>query len=408
MTDAATDSVVEFPILRKCPYEPPAEYGEMLASGGPSPIRLYNGTQGWLVTGYDDAKAVLSDPLFSSDATNPGYPMLSAAMEGTRAFSTLITLDAPEHTRLRRTVISEFTVRRMNGLRPLIQRTADELIDAMLAADKPVDLVQAYSTPMAGSVICHLLGISYADMQEFVAKSQDVPLETSDSLDADDVGSAMNAHLVPVTQYLYQAIMEKEREPGDDLLSRVIAKHVATGTLTHAELVNLCFLFFGAGQLPTASMISLGVAALLENPEQLAALRADEAVLPGAVDELLRYVSVSDLSGLRVATADVEIGGVAIAAGDPVIVANGAANRDTEVFDEPNVLDVHRNARAHIAFGHGSHQCLGANLTRVELEIAYGTLFRRIPGLRLAVPASELTGLPGSPLPDIMSMPVTW
>jgi cytochrome P450 len=193
------------------------------------------------------------------------------------------------------------------------------------------------------------------------------------------------------------------------VLSHIVAKYKETGPENYDELVTLILVIMGAGYGPTASMISNGVLALLEHPDQLEILRADPALFPDAVEETLRFVSVSDLSSMRVAAEDVEIGGQLIRAGDGVVVPNGGANHDPSVFREPAVLDVRREeAGQHLAFGHGIHQCLGGNLTRVELEIAYRVLFTRIPTLRLGVPASEIDSPEKAQLPEIHHLPVAW
>ncbi|MFD2768429.1 cytochrome P450 [Micromonospora eburnea] len=313
---------------------------------------------------------------------------------------TLVTLDPPEHTRVRRMLINEFTARRMNAQQDEVQRTADELVDAMLAAGGPVNLAESYSFPLAGSIVGNLLGIPSDEIEKCMSDSRAYAR-------ANDYAS-IGARIVEFKGFLADLIAEKEREPADDVLSRIVAKNVAAGELTVDELVTLTFVIMGAGYGPTANMISLGLVLLLDHPDQLDALRADPAMMPNAVEELLRYVSVSDLSAMRVATSDVEVGGCLIRAGEGVIVPNGAANYDPEVFEEPDHLDLKRpTARRHLAFGHGIHQCLGGNMVRVELAISYQTLLNRIPGLRLAIPSAEIPAL-ATVLPEVHDIPVTW
>jgi pentalenic acid synthase len=388
---------------RQCPYRPPTDYADLRATS-PTRVRLYDGNTAWLVTRYDQIRAVLTDSDFSSDITKPGYPVfavaLAAARQGAQHAKVIVATDPPEHTVLRKMVIGEFTVRRLNALRPQIHATADELVDAMLTMQRPVNFATAFSFPMAGNVICHLLGIPYAELEQFMGVHRD----NTNLRDPSDVVRNQLA----LRSLLLATIDEKGRNPGDDVLSRIVAKHVTTGASSREDLATTTAILMGAGYVPTSSMLSLGVALLLEHPEQLEVLRDDPTLIPEAVEEVLRYVSVSDLSALRVATADTHIGGQQVRAGEGVIVPNGAANFDPDAFPDPDRLDVRRQARHHLAFGHGIHQCLGASLTRIELEIAYETLFTRIPTLRLAVPIDQVTSRADSELPDVYHLPVTW
>ncbi|MDX3233832.1 cytochrome P450 [Streptomyces sp. ME19-01-6] len=354
-----------------------------------------------MITRFNDARAVLGDERFSSDITNPGYPIFAEALEPMRRTPTLVTMDAPDHTRLRRLVIGEFTMRRMNTLRPQIQEVADRLVDRMLELEKPVNLAEAYSFPLAGCVIGSLLGLSLDTIEGFMSDARKATVVR----DLQELVRIQRG----LREFILAGIEEKERTPVDDVLSHIVAKYKETGPESYDELVTLILVIMGAGYGPTASMISNGVLALLEHPDQLEILRADPALFPDAVEETLRFVSVSDLSSMRVAAEDVEIGGQLIRAGDGVVVPNGGANHDPSVFREPTVLDVRREeAGQHLAFGHGLHQCLGGNLTRVELEIAYRTLFTRIPTLRLGVPASEIDSPEKAQLPEIHYLPVAW
>ncbi|MFJ9847186.1 cytochrome P450 [Kitasatospora sp. NPDC101155] len=391
----------DFPIRRGCPFKPPVEYDAFRATGAPTQVRLYNGTPAWVVTGFEDVRTILSDERFSSDITNPGYPIFSQALEPMRRTPTLVTMDGAEHTRLRRMVISEFTMRRMNTLRPQIQQVADRLIDRMLEQEQPVNLAEAYSFPLAGCVIGSLLGLDLDAIEGFMSDARKATV-------VQDFAEFIRIQLA-FREYLLGGIEEKHRNPADDVLSTIVAKYKQAGAETFDELVSLILVIVGAGYGPTASMISNGVTALLAHPDQLAILGEEPALWPEAVDEVLRFVSVSDLSAMRVAVEDVEVGGQLIRAGEGVIVPNGGANHDPAAFKNPDTLDVRRaEARQHLAFGHGIHQCLGGNLTRVELEIGYRTLFERIPTLRLAVPVEEIQSPENAQLPEIHDLPVAW
>jgi pentalenic acid synthase len=392
---------LDFPIRRGCPFKPPVEYDAFRESEAPARVRLYNGKTAWVITRFDDVRAVLGDERFSSDITNPGYPIFAEALEPMRRTPTLVTMDAPDHTRLRRMVIGEFTMRRMNTLRPQIQEVADRLVDRMLELEQPVNLAEAYSFPLAGCVIGSLLGLSLDTIEGFMSDARKATVVR----DLQELARIQRG----LREFILAGIEEKERRPVDDVLSRIVAKYKETGPENYDELLTLIVVIMGAGYGPTASMISNGVLALLAHPDQLEILRADPALFPHAVEETLRFVSVSDLSSMRVAVEDVEIGGKLIRAGDGVVVPNGGANHDPSVFKEPAVLDVRREeADQHLAFGHGIHQCLGGNLTRVELEIAYRTLFTRIPTLRLGVPAGEIDSPEKAQLPEIHHLPVAW
>jgi cytochrome P450 len=289
----------------------------------------------------------------------------------------------------------------MAALRPRIQEIVDEFIDKMLASDQPVDLVQALSLPVPSLVICEMLGAPYEDHEYFQKRSSRLisrstsPEERADAFDE-------------LRGYMDKLITIKESSPGDDLFSRQIAQQREEGEIDHESLVSMGFLLLLAGHETTANMISLGTVGFLHNPAQLAAIKADPSKTPLAVEEMLRYFTIVELVTSRVATEDVEIGGVTIKADDGVVVSGLSANWDPAVFAEPDELDVERGARHHIAFGYGPHQCLGQNLARLELEIVFNTLFRRIPELRLAVPVDDIAFKSDANIYGVYELPVTW
>lgn len=402
---AANDDqdAVDFPLLRECPFRPPTGYADLRAES-PTRVRLYDGNPAWAVTRYDQIRNALAHSELSSDIRRDGYPVyapaLAAAKQAAAFIRTLVTMDPPEHTALRRMVMGEFTLRRMNGLRPVIRRAADDLIDDMLEMPQPVNLATAFSFPLTGFVICAMLGIPYDEIERFLVsrRTEDKPEDQAEGV----------KNQLALRELLFSVVDRKRADPGDDVLSRLITKHLETGAIDRDSLVVLTGILIGAGYTPTSAALSVGVVLLLENPEQLAEVRSDPALLPGAVDEVLRYSSVSDLSALRVATADLRIGDTLVRAGDGVLVPNGAANFDPESFPDPDRFDVRRQSRHHLAFGHGIHQCVGANLTRIELEVAYEALFTRVPTLRLAAPRDEIRSRDAAGLPDVYQLPVTW
>jgi cytochrome P450 len=367
-------------------------------------VRLWDGSSPWLVTRYAEQRALLIDPRMSRDSKRPGFPHASiGAHELRTARRTFINLDDPEHARLRRMVTPRFAIKRVEALRPAIQRIADGLIDRMLAGPKPVDLVRAFALPVPSLVICELLGVPYADHRFFQANSTVlVNRESSPEAARDAHGNLLD--------YLDRLVTEKLANPGGDLLSALAIEHVKPGELTQREAAGMGVLLLLAGHETTANMIALGTLALLEHPDQLAALRdaGDPGLVAGAVEELLRYLTIVHSGLRRVALADIELGGETIRAGDGVILAVDAGNRDQHAFADPDRLDLHRDARQHVSFGFGVHQCLGQPLARVELQVVYGTLYRRIPSLRLATDLDQLPFKHDASVYGVYELPVTW
>lgn len=403
--EPATDD--SFPHLRGCPYLPPQEYDALRTADGPAARQLYHGGRVWVISDYAQARAVLHDSRFSSDITHPGYPIYAEVLESFRAFPLLNTLDPPLHTAQRKAVISEFTLRRAEELRPAMQKKADELLDAMTDGADAADLVAAFAEPFAGTITCWALGMDYADLQAWLVASREVREKASGSAtDTDQVGQEIAHQIIALQQYFQKFVDEKSERPGDDPISRIVEKYVHGGDLSKEELVKLCFVIFVAGQSPVKAMITIGLLRLLERPEELAEVRAHPESLPAVVDELTRLVSPLDLMP-RVALEDVEVGGRLVKAGEGVVVAGAAANRDAAEYPEPDRLDLTREARGNLAFGSGVHHCLGANLTKVGLQVAYSTLLTRLPSLRLTESAAEVYEHP-SWHPEISRMPIAW
>jgi cytochrome P450 len=400
----ATEDV--FPGLRSCPFAAPAQYGRIREEGIAQVPLSSTGQNVWWVSRHEDARAVLNDRRFSSDRRNDNFPIFNDDESTRERFKTqppsMIGLDGAEHAGARRAVIGEFTVKRIAAMQPRIQEIVDEQIDKMLAAEeRPVDLVRMLSLAVPSIVICEMLGVPYGDHDFFQSRSSALIRRSSDSAERTKAFDELRG-------YLDELITAKEAEPGDDLFSRQIARQRAEGGVDHGSLVSMAFLLLLAGHETTANMISLGTVGFLENPEQLTAIKADPGKTPLAIEELLRYFTIVELVTSRVATEDVEIGGVTIKADDGVVVSGLSANWDPDVFAEPEHLDVERGARHHIAFGYGPHQCLGQNLARLELQIVFDTLFRRIPGLRLAVPVDDVKFKTDANIYGVYELPVTW
>ncbi|MFK0115558.1 cytochrome P450 [Streptomyces sp. NPDC090994] len=389
---------VTFPQDRTCPYQPPAGYDRLRATRPLTRVTLYDGRPAWLVTGHATARRLLADQRLSTDRTRPGFPATSprlAATAGRKA--ALLGVDDPEHRAQRHLVLPEFTLRRATDLRPRIQEIVDEHLDALTAQGPPADLVTAFALPVPSRVICALLGVPYADHAFFQEQSRRLLRgPAADALDARDRLAA----------YLGDLIDRKRADPGTGLLDELVHRP-GPDTPGREELVALAVILLVAGHETTANMISLGTYTLLRHPERLAELRAGPALLPAAVEELTRTLAITD-GLLRLAVEDIETDGETIRAGDGVVFALSLINRDPALCPEPDALDWHRPTRLHLSFGSGIHQCLGQHLARAEMEIALGTLLRRLPGLRLAVPAERIPHKPGDTIQGVLELPVTW
>ncbi|MFE0027224.1 cytochrome P450 [Amycolatopsis sp. NPDC059021] len=390
-----------FPMARECPFAPPAEYRQIREEERISKVTLATGVEAWVVTRHQDVRAVLTDHRhFSSDRLHPDFPTQVPNAARTTDTRSMIAMDAPEHGPARRAVLGEFTVRRMEALRPRIQEIVDQRIDALLSAPKPADLVEMLSLPVPSLVICELLGVPYEDHDHFQG-------HTSKFLKREASVEERQAAFGAVRKYLDELITRKEAEPTEDLLGRQIVKRREEGTYDHAEMVELGILLLVAGHETTANMISLGTVALLEHPEQLAAIKADPGKTLDAVEELLRYSSIVD--GIpRLCVEDTEIGGVTIRAGEGVLALAYSANRAPDPFENPDTLDIERGGRHHVAFGFGPHQCLGQNLARMELQIVFDTLFARVPTLKLAAGLDDLPFKDDALIYGLYRLPVTW
>ena len=399
-----SSSVQDFPMSRAagCPFDPPPGLRDLQKETPLARVRLIDGSTAWLVTRYEEQRAVLADQRVSADAGKIGYPSGGQIRQGGGSSIGFILMDDPEHARLRRMVTAPFMIKRVEAMRPAIQRIVDDLLDAMLAGPNPVDLVEVFALPVPSLVICELLGVPYTDHGFFQRSSKSLISRTVPP--AERMASFQGLH-----DYLDDLLAEKMERPGDDLLS-TLTERVKAGELTRSDAAGIGVLLLIAGHETTANMIALGTMALLENPDQLALLRdtEDPAVIAGAVEELLRYLNITHNGRRRVALEDIEIGGQVVRAGEGLIVANDIGNRDPGMFDDPDRLDVTRDARRHVAFGFGVHQCLGQPLARVELQVVYGTLYRRVPTLALAVDRDSIPFKHDAAVYGVHELPVRW
>lgn len=377
------------------PYDDPAFVADPFpfyrALRGEGPIRRVvagRGLEAWLITRYSDGIAALSDARFSSDLRDAVDTRLLDQLPTTERESFLLSMirvGPPDHTRLRGLVSKAFTARRVAALRPRIQEIADGLLDAVLPAGR-ADLIADFALPLPVTVISELLGVPAEDRSGFQKWTDAMIGQNPDHFDK----SAMDGAWRKMWAYLEGLLADKRARPADDLLSALIAARDEQGSLDEDELVTMTFLLLVAGYITTVNLIGSGAAALLAHPGQLKLLRDDPGLLPGAVEEFLRYDGPVNPGVVRFPTEDVEIGGAVIPRGATVLIATAIADRDPSVFTDPDRLDVTRRENAHLAFGHGLHYCLGAPLARLEGEIAIGTVLRRLPNLSLAVPYEEL------------------
>jgi cytochrome P450 len=385
------------------PFDPPSQITRLREARPVSPMIFPDGHEGWLVTGYEALRQLMADTRFSSRQDlgvihvpyeTPGMPVQTEPSPQTPGL--FVAMDPPDHTRLRRKLTGAFTVRRMKQLEESIIDIVERQLDELATMTPPVDLIKAFALPVPSLVICELLGVPYEDRDTFQTNSarfmeRDIDLE------------GKMAAYGAMTSYLAGLVTSKRAEPGEDILSD-LARHE---DLTIEELVGAAFLLLLAGHETTANLLGLGTFALLEHPEQLAELRADPELMPGAVEELMRYLTVADIF-FRYAAEDLELGGETIGAGSTVVVSLLAANRDPARFEDPDALDIHRKARGHLSFGHGIHQCLGQQLARIEMRAGFDGLLRRFPTLALAVPADEVRLRTDMNIYGVHALPVTW
>ncbi|MEV6350834.1 cytochrome P450 [Actinoplanes sp. NPDC051851] len=396
----------------RCPLDPAPAMLARLAEGPLTRVRMWDGSTPWLITGHTAHREALGCPAVSVEPGR-GAPALSpheaaaitaaaAQPQEPGANTSFIMMDDPEHARLRRMVTGAFTIKRMNALRPVVQQIADDLIDAMLDGPNPTDLVPSFALPLPSLAISALLGVPYGDHEFFQDNSKLL-------INRDTSAEDRNAARARLTDYLDGLLAGKMKDPGEDLLSGLVER-INAGELTRAGAASMGVLMLFAGHETTANMIALGTLALLQHPDQARLLRdGDDPGLTGtAVEELLRFLTITHGGLRRVATEDIVVAGQTIRAGEPMIVVNETANRDPEIFADPDRLDLTRDARLHATFGYGIHQCLGQPLARLELQIAYPALLRRVPSLRIAAEIDEIPFKHDGFVYGAYRLPVAW
>ncbi|KAA2263856.1 cytochrome P450 [Solihabitans fulvus] len=357
----------------------------------------------WVVSRYADARAALADPRLRKDAVGLRAALTAKLAEAGRPTELsglfnphMLNSDPPDHSRLRRLLARDFTARRVAELRPRVAAITTELVDA-LPTGEPVDLIDGLAFPLPITVICELLGVPVANREQFRAWSTDLVAGSPERTMASSGAMA---------GYFVDLIGRKRADPGDDLLSALTLANSDGDRLSGEELLGTAFLLLVAGHETTVNLIGNGAHALLRDPHRWRRLHDDPALLPGAIEELLRFDSPVRTSTPRFTSEPVDIGSTVIPANDLVLVALGSANRDADRFERPDEVDLHRPQGGHLAFGHGIHYCLGAPLARLEAEVALGLLTERFPLTSLAVAEGELRRQPSAIMNGFRALPV--
>jgi len=403
MTEAEVDEF-PFPREQKCPLWPSPEYARRRHEEPVSRVRMGSDNDPWLITRYADAIAVLGNPgAFSQNPTAPGYPHRPGHSEVlTSGF--LMEIDPPLHTRLRAVVNQEFAVRRIEEHAVAVRNIVTSVLDELLAGDKPADYVPAVAYKLPGLVICELLGVPYGDKDLFLGWiNQCFGPPNEDS--AREASIAAKAF----ADYVDQLLADKERNPTEDIIGRMVVSSLETQVVDRDELLSLIRQLIVGGFDTTANTISLGTLAFLLQPEQLAALRDDPTLAGHAAEEVLRFTAITHLGRRRAARQDIEVGGQLIRAGEGVIVAQDAINRDEALFENPDAFDIRRKGpRRHMSFGFGIHLCPGSPLARLELKELFAQLFVRVPTLELATSPDEVSYKDDANIWGLRSLEVTW
>ncbi|WP_282794097.1 cytochrome P450 [Streptomyces sp. CC224B] len=397
--------MAEFPFPPREFGGPPEAYADRRGGCPLGPVTLPSGDEVLLATTYEDVREVHADARFTRNLRYPGAPRMLAGRDIPDDPHALVNMDPPEHTRLRRIVQSAFTPRRAEEWRPQIQTLADELLDALASTSPPVDLMDAFAFPLPINIICRLLGVPAQDSPRFRVWS-DVFLSTSTATAEERLKAGAE-----FAAYTDRLIAERREKPGSDLLDELINAHDAEDRLSEGELARMVRGLIIAGHETTGHVIGRGVLTLLRHPDQMAAIRREpDVLLSGAVEEILRTEVPGHGGLLRVATEDLTLpSGGAVSKGQAVLAPVVAANYDPQQFPDPDEFDIRRNAEnRHLAFGHGPHYCLGANLARVEIQVAILSLIERFPGLALAVPPDSLRWTTGSRICSLVALPVAW
>ncbi len=397
---APEPALVKFPLPAPViPYDTGPELRALIEVQPVTHVELPDGSTAWLATGLNEVREVLIDHRYSRAlAVSPDRP--KRGMEMIIAQTGLGT-DPPEHSRLRKLVAGAFSERRMQDLRWKVSRIVNELLDQIVTSPRPADLVHAFALPLPAHVICELLGVPVYDLERVHTWSSTL------FGDWDRSEEEMTAAYLAITGYMAELIRAKRVRPTDDLITVLIAARDESDRLSEDELVSFCSGLLIAGRETTAHQISMSLLTLFHHPGEMGRLRVNQDLIPGAVEELLRYVQIGGVPPARITKEEVRLGGATIPAGEVVLPLLSGANRDPSAFPDPNRLDLARAPRSHVTFGAGAHHCLGAQLVRMEMREALRGLLGRLPGLRLTLPFGDISFTENIGISS-MRLPVTW
>lgn len=390
-----------FPFPRQAPLDPPPELAVVRETEPICTVKLWDGTSALLATRYQDIRHVLLDPQISSDTSRERFPQASeTAVKFRGGQKVFVRMDSPAHDVHRMMLTKDFTVRHVREYRPYLDAMIDDLFNEMERKGAPADLVEDFALVVPSRVITRILDLPPEDSEFFLDR-----VKTSMNLDSTPEQIAQSGD--DTLNYFARVIEDRTGGSGDDLITRLVRDRVLTGELTSTELQHMLHLVLVGGFDTTANMIALGTLLFLQNPDQIDLLKGSPELLPAAVEEMLRYLSVAHHVAYRQAKGETELGGHHIDDGDAVVAPIQAANHDPEVFASPEKFDITRDARGHLAFGYGIHQCLGQALARVELQAVFGKLFDRFPNLGLATDWESLV-FRNSIIYGVEALPVKW
>jgi cytochrome P450 len=391
-----------FPRDTARPFLPPPRLSEFQQLDELTDIHMYDGTPATLATHFDDVREIIMSPDVSSDGSRTGYPYVSEASRFNRGKrATIDRLDDPEHKRQRSMLAGDFSIKRVRELRPFLDQYIAGLLDGLQAAGSSADLVTDFAELIPAAAIGRMLDLPEEDTDFFLDRVQ---RWMNDQNEPDDILLALN----DITTYFESVVDERTGGSGEDLITRLIRDQVTPGHLSREQLLLTIHLLITAGFDTTAKTIALGTVALLDHETAWEELRADPSLVPGAVEEIIRYISAAHNSVLRLAQAPLPVGHQVIPAGRAIIASTLAANHDPRHYPDPDRIDIHRNARDHLAFGMGLHQCLGQSLARVELQAVFSVLPGRFPNLEVAIPRDELAWNSTAVIYGVDTLPVRW